>query len=407
MNFKESILIALGALRANKLRSLLTLLGIVLGVMTVISTTTIIEGINASFRKEMEIIGSNTFYVRKFPAIVTGHEQEKYRNRKEVTIEQAEAIRERATLVSYVEPESFTGGHRVRYGGERTNPDVTIMGSGVGFQVLNGRFIDEGRFIREMDIRANRKVCVIGLDIVEKLFPFEDPIDKDIRVGPEKFRVIGVLEEKGNTFGQSQDNMVIMPYTTFRNVFGKDQFIQIAIQAKDPEQLAQTIDEVVGIMRVERKVRPGQDNDFEILTRDSIMDTYNQITGVIFAAAVGIAMISLLVGGIGIMNIMLVSVTERTREIGIRKSMGAKKRDILWQFVVEAVVLAAFGGLVGIAVGLGIGELIGAVTPLPAAVPVWAVITGLVFSSAVGMFFGIFPAAKAAKLDPIVALRAE
>jgi len=407
MNLKESIIIALGALRANKLRSFLTLLGIVLGVMTVISMMTIIEGINSNFRKDMEVVGSNRFYVSKFPAIITGHTQEKYRNRKDVSIELAEAIKERSKLVKYVSPELSTNGHRVRYGNEKTKADVQIQGGGVDYQVLNGRFIEQGRFLQEMDIRAARKVCVIGLDIVEKLFHFEDPIGKFVRVGPEKFTIIGVLEEKGSTFGFSQDNMVVMPYTTSQNVFGKDQFMQITVQAKDPERLSEAIDEVIGILRVERKVPPGKDNDFEILTQDSLMDTFKQITGVVFAAAVGIAFISLLVGGVGIMNIMLVSVTERTREIGVRKALGAKNKQILWQFIIESIILSAFGGLIGVIIGLGIGELIGAISPLPAAVPVWAVFGGLAFSSGVGLFFGIYPAAKASKLDPIVALRAE
>jgi len=368
---------------------------------------TIIEGINATMRRELETVGTNTFYVRKFPAIVTGHMAEKYRNRKDITVEQAEAIKERARYVSRVTPEIYTFGQRVKYGGEKTNPDVYVVGGAEDWQLINGRYVSQGRFLQEMDVRSRRKVCVVGMDIVETLFPFQNPIGEEVRVGPDKFEILGVLEEKGSTFGQSDDNMVVVPYTTFMSVFGKEQFIQIAVQARDPALLPATIDEVVGILRTERKVPPGADNDFEILTKDSLMETWKNLTGVVFAAAVGIAMISLLVGGIGIMNIMLVSVTERTREIGIRKALGAKKREILWQFIVEAVVLSGVGGLIGVGFGLGLGQLIGVISPLPAAVPVWAIFGGLLFSSGVGLFFGIFPAAKAAKLDPIVALRYE
>ena len=407
MYIKESIAVAMGALRTNKIRSVLTTLGIVIGVMTVIGMMTIIRGINATVEEQLELVGTNTFYVRKFPAIMTPHTMRKYRNRKDVTIEQAEAIMERATLVSRVTPELYAMGQRVRFGGEKTNADVGVIGAAEDWQIVNGRFVDSGRFLQPMDIRSSRKVCIIGKDIVETLFPFSDPIGTEVRVGPEKFMVVGVLEEKGSTFGQSEDNYAIIPYSTFQDIYGKRQFVQIAVQAIRPELLDATIDEVIGILRVERKVPPGEENDFEILTRDSLMDTWQNLTKVVFAAAIGIAMISLMVGGIGIMNIMLVSVTERTREIGIRKSIGAKRRDILWQFIVEAIVLSAVGGLIGIVMGVGLGKLVGAVTPLPAAVPVWAVFVGLGFSSMVGLFFGIYPAAKAARLDPIVALRHE
>ena len=407
MEIKESFLIAIGALRTNKLRAVLTTLGIVIGVTTVIGMMTIIRGINVTVEKQLSLVGTNTFYIRKFPAIVTGRTMRQYRNRKDITVAQAEAIKKRATLVSMVTPELYTWGERVKYGGKKTNPDVVVYGGSSEWQAINGIFVQNGRFLEPMDIHSSRRVCVIGMDIVEALFPFEDPIGAKIRVGPGKFRVVGVFEKKGSIFGSSQDNIVVMPYTTFQLVYGKRRFTQIAAQARSPEILDAAIDEAIGILRVERKVPPGKPNDFEILTKDSLMETWKNLTKVVFAAAVGIAMISLLVGGIGIMNIMLVSVTERTREIGIRKSIGATRRDILWQFIVEAVVLAAVGGVIGIIMGLGLGWLIGAVTPLPAAVPLWAVFVGLGFSSMVGLFFGIYPAAKAARLNPIVALRYE
>jgi putative ABC transport system permease protein len=408
MDIKESFVIAWEALRTNKLRAILTTLGIVIGVMTVIGMMTIIEGINASVEEQLSIVGTNTFWIQKYPAIqMGGHTRRQYRNRKDIKAEYAEIIKQQAKLVTTVSPEVATWGERVRYGKEKTNADVLVYGGTEDWQMVNGRFVDIGRFLQEMDVRGSRRVCVIGTDIVETLFPFGDPEDKDIRVGPNKFRVVGVLEEKGNVFGQSQDNMVVIPHTAFRQIFGDERDVSIGIQTESPVYLDAAMDEVIGILRTQRKVPPGKPNDFEIVTQDSLMDTWRNLTGIVFAAAIGIASISLLVGGIGIMNIMLVTVTERTREIGIRKSIGAKKKDILWQFIVEAVLLSAVGGVIGVIFGIGLGKLVGAVTPLRAEVPIWAIFLGLGFSSMVGLFFGIYPAGKAAKLDPIVALRHE
>jgi len=407
MDIKESLLIALSALRTNKLRAVLTTLGIVIGVMTVIGMMTIVRGINATVEEQFAQIGTNTFYVQKYPAVRTGRLDEKYRNREDLTVEHAEAVKKRATLVSRVNPELYMWGQRVRYRGEKTNPDIVLYGASEDWQVINGRYVESGRFIKSFDIRSSRKVCVIGMDIKETLFPFIDPVGQFVRVGPAKLQVIGVLEEKGSTFGQSEDNIVAIPYTTFHKVFGEEWGMNIAVQARNPELINAAIDEVIGILRVERKVPPGKENDFEIITRDSLTETWRNLTGVVFTASIGIAMISLLVGGIGIMNIMLVSVTERTREIGIRKSIGARKKDILWQFIVEAIVLSGLGGIIGIIFGIGLGQLVGAATPIPSVVPVWSIFVGLGFSSAVGLFFGIYPASKAARLDPIAALRHE
>jgi len=408
MEIKESFLIAMGALRTNKLRAILTTLGIVIGVMTVIGMMTIIEGINSSVAEQLSIIGTNTFWVQKYPAIqMGGHTRRQYRNRKDIKVEHAEAIKTRASLVTLVSPEQATWGERVKYGGEKTNADVLVYGASEDWQILNGRFVQNGRFLQQMDIHASRRVCIIGTDIVETLFPFQNPIGEEVRVGPNKFRVVGVLEEKGSVFGQSQDNMVVLPYSSFQNIFGHERDISIGIQTESPELLDAAMDEVIGILRTERKVPPGAPNDFEVITQDSLMDAWRNLSSIVFAAAIGIASISLLVGGIGIMNIMLVTVTERTREIGIRKSIGAKKKDILWQFIVEAIVLSAVGGIIGIVLGIGLGKLVGAVTPLRADVPIWAIFLGLGFYSMIGLFFGVYPAGKADKVDPIVALRHE
>jgi len=248
----------------------------------------------------------------------------------------------------------------------------------------------------------------LGTDIVEELFPFEDPIGKIVRINADRFEVIGVFEKQGSRFGQSQDNLVVIPISTFARFYGmKNRSIHITVQAQSAELYQTAMDQTIGVLRKERKVPPGEPNDFEIFSSESLVQTFNNITRIARVVAVVIVSFSLLVAGIGITNIMLVSVTERTREIGIRKSVGAKKRDVLLQFLFEAVVFCQVGGLVGIVMGIATGKLVDLVTPLPAAIPVWTVILGLGFCTLVGLITGIYPAYKAARLDPIVALRYE
>jgi putative ABC transport system permease protein len=292
----------------------------------------------------------------------------------------------------------------VRYKREKTNPDVFLLGTDENWAATNAFFVENGRFLTPVDLQYRRPVCTLGLTIVEKLFPFEDPLDKEVLIDGNRFTVVGIMEEKGTFFGQNRDNLAFIPISTFEKLYGEKRSLQIGIKARTPEILEEAMDEVIGILRVERGVPPGAPNDFEIMTRDSLMDSWRNLTSIVFAAALGICLISLLVGGIGVMNIMLVSVTERTREIGLRKAVGARRRDILLQFIAEAVVICEIGGLIGVLIGLGVGKLIGAVTSLPVAVPIWSIIVGLGFVSIVGLFFGIYPAAKAARLRPIDAL---
>ncbi|OQX96316.1 hypothetical protein B6I21_01285 [candidate division KSB1 bacterium 4572_119] len=407
MNIKESLAVSLDALRANKMRSVLTTLGIVIGVTTIIGMMSIVQGLQNYMVGELSVLGSNTFQVQKNPPIQTGRLDEKYRNRKKITLEHAMAIKEHATLVKSVGPETWHWGDAIRYKDKKTNPDVVIVGGTTEFQTSNNYFVDEGRFLSETDVEYSRRVVILGLDIVEVLFPHTNPIGKNVRVAAHKFKVIGTTEKQGNSFGESKDNRVLMPITTFHKIFGDRRSLHVTVQVKNPKQMNEAIEQVTGILRAVRKVPPGKPNDFEIFTSESLIDTFNDMSRSVKLAAIGIALISLLVGGIGIMNIMLVSVTERTREIGIRKSMGAKRLDILWQFVIEAVILGNIGGAIGIIFGVLIGVGIGAATPLPTAIPIWAVLLGIGFCSIVGLFFGIYPAAKAAKLDPIVALRYE
>ena len=407
MDLKENLSISFDALRGNKMRSILTTLGIVIGVTTIIGMMSIIQGLQNFMVKELSVLGSNTFQIQKNPPIQMGRLDEKYRNRKPITLEQALAVKKYAKLVKAVGPEVWYFGEVIRYRDKKTNPDILIIGATPEFQVANNYFVSSGRFISETDVDHNRNVVVLGLDIVETLFPHSDPVGQSIRLGANKVKVIGTLEKQGSIFGQSRDNRIIVPVTTFQNMYGERRSLSVTVQVKDPRFMQEAMDQVIGILRTVRKVPPGEPNDFEVFTSESLIDTFNDMSFSVKVAAIGIALISLLVGGIGIMNIMLVSVTERTREIGIRKAVGAKRKDILWQFVIEAVILGNIGGVIGILGGVIIGLFIGLVTPLPTAIPVWAVFLGIGFCSLVGLFFGIYPAAKAARMEPITALRYE
>ncbi len=406
MDLRESVWMALESIRTNKVRAILTTIGIVFGVLAIIAMQTLVKGFDARVGKQLSMIGSGTFYVQKYPAIQVGG-MERYRNRKDITMREVNAIEKRARLVKFLTPYLSQFGITVKFKGKHTNPSVVAYGGNAFWAIVNGYNIKEGRFITRSDVKSTRDVCILGMDIVDKLFPFEDPVGKQVLINGHKMRVLGVFEEKGRFFGFSSDNIVFIPVTTFFKYFGSRRSIDIALQAERPELIAPAIDEITGILRAVRRVPPGKPNDFEIVTRESLLETWGRISGYISIVATAIAAMSLIVGGIGIMNIMLVSVTERTREIGIRKALGAKRRDILWQFVVEAVILSEVGGILGVIFGVVGGKILGLVLKLPSAVPVWAVFVGIGFSSLVGLFFGIFPAFKAAKLHPIEALRYE
>ncbi|HNY89952.1 MAG TPA: ABC transporter permease [bacterium] len=408
MVLTDTFHLALSAFRSNKMRSLLTLLGIIIGVMTIIAMQSLITGLRKSINEQVSSLGSSVFQVQKFPAINMGpHDHDKYRNRKDITYADALAVRERVTAAKAVGAEVWNWGAELRYKDRKTLPNIQLAGVTPEFLENNGLEIAEGRFITAEDVDLNVAVTVIGADVVDKLFPFEDPLGKDIKLMGRRFEVVGIFEKKGSAFGQSQDNRIAIPFFQFTRLYGKERSINITVQAATPALVETATEQTIGVMRTQRKVKPGIENDFEIYSNETITGFFDNITKYVRIVAIAIASISLLVAGVGIMNIMLVSVTERTREIGIRKSVGAKRSDILWQFLIEAIVLSELGGLIGIMLGLGIGKLVDALTPIPAAVPVWTVFLGLIFCSFVGLVFGVYPALKAARMDPITALRYE
>jgi len=407
MNFDEGIKLAFQTVKANKMRSFLTTLGIVIGVMSVIGMMSIINALDRYMTNALSAIGGNVFWIQKYPAVQMGHLDHKYRMRKDLKYEHAEAIMRNATLVSAVSAEFYRWGKTIKYKDLATNANVLVYGGDEYWMDVNGRNISEGRAISRMDVQHRRQVIVLGTDIVEKLFPFSYPIGEEVKIDGIRYEVIGVMEKMGQAMMGNQDNVVTIPNSTFIKTYGDWGSINIAVKAKSPELILEAMDQVTAVLRIARKVPPGEENDFEVVTADSIMDTLRNITGFVFIAAVIICAISLLVGGIGIMNIMLVSVTERTREIGIRKAIGAKKRHILTQFMTEAVGICLFGGIIGILLGVVIGLLIAQALKLPPVIPLWSVFVGMGFSLVIGVIFGTYPAMKAANLAPIEALRYE
>jgi putative ABC transport system permease protein len=402
----EGVRIAFEALRSYKMRSILTTLGIIIGVTTVITIVALIQGLNGAFSKQISAIGTDTLYIQKFPWMMSGDDWFKYRNRRNITVEEAEAVKTNSTLALAVAPNLETR-RSIKFE-EKTLERVEIIGTTADYLITSNAMPETGRFMSENDVSANRSVCVIGYEVASKLFDRSDPIGKRINIGGRKFRVIGVLGKKGNMFGFNMDTFAVIPVGAFQSAFGSQRrWVTIEVKVKSPALIEEAEYELTGIMRRVRQLPIGKENDFAINKQSMLMDFYNNFTRILWAVAIGVGAISLLVGGIGIMNILLVSVTERTREIGIRKAIGARKSDILWQFLIESMMICAIGVIIGVGLAIGIAQLIAATTPLPAAITWWVVFLGLGFVVTIGLFFGIYPASKAARLNPIEALRYE
>jgi putative ABC transport system permease protein len=413
----DSVIMSLQAIRANKLRSSLTLVGIVLGVASIIAVMTGISVVQGTMEQEMSVLGAQTFQVQKWPAgFATDEERREAMRRPPMTLSDAKAIRDNVASVDIVGSEIWEFGFKAEYRGEETNDNVQICGGTPEYPQNNTHFVGYGRNISQTDVRAARKVVVIGYALAQRLYPFVDPVGRDIRVDGREYKVVGVFDEKKSAFGGGYDNYVLMPVTTFVNTYGMtdrngfQRSVNITVHAKSPELINDAIEETRQVLRRVRGVRRGEKDNFEYFNSESMIGEFNQMTAGIKVGAFIIGIIALLVAGIGIMNIMLVSVTERTKEIGIRKALGAKPRFILRQFLLEAVVLCNVGGVIGVLVGFGIGNMMvkmGISSSFETVVPVgWAVV-GLLFCTAVGVIFGMLPAIKASRLNPIDALRYE
>lgn len=416
---RENVSFATSAIAAHKLRSGLTVLGIVIGVATVIAMVSIIQGFNNSVIRNFEAFGASLVQFQKYdPRFGHGTRDESQRKRKNLTIEDAAALRRLVPAMAAVSPERYwprAAGPdavpvpEIKYRGREATPD-TIVGVTEDYPAANNHFAGHGRFITAGDVARSAPVIVIGADVEDALFAGEPPLGKQVLLRGRRYEVIGVTERLGSSLGGSRDAIAFLPITTFDSHFPwirRDTGVNIATIPRRPEHVQQIIEEGSAVLRARRGVRFNQPNDFGIMTPDKLIGNFQQVTGGITLAMIFISSIALLVGGVGVMNIMLVSVTERTREIGIRKAIGAVKRDIVTQFLIEAMTLSAIGGLIGIGTGYLISFIVRGISPLQTATPLWAVLAGLIVSVSIGLFFGIYPAWKAARLDPIEALRYE
>jgi len=400
---------AIDAIRQNKLRSILTLLGISIGVFSVIGVMTAIRTLESSVNSGLNVFAANTFVIQKWPEIEFGdHGKRKYRNRKNITIDQYKKLKERAKLPLLVSAADGTSVRNVQYRNKEVKNSVELFGGDDGTIRFYNTFLAEGRNFVPDDIRYSRNVCVLGMDVVDRLFPFEDPLSKKIQINGLDYIVIGITERQGEAFGQSKDNFIAIPISSFLEKFSNRwSSLRIHVESTSQETYDKTRDEVIGLLRSIRKVPPELDNDFEIVSNTEMIEQFSSFTNGVKIFALAVSVIALVVAGIGIMNIMLVSVTERIKEIGIRKAIGATKQDILTQFLMEAVFLSEFGGIAGIILGVAGGNIVAVVFNIPAVIPIdWAFI-GLFVCSAIGIGFGIYPAWRAAQLDPIESLRFE
>ncbi len=406
--FLDNMRLALGTFVANPLRSLLTLIGIVIGVATVVSMMALIEGLRLKVNHDLSFLGANTFEVSKWPSGFGRYNWRKYAMRPDLTVEDTEAILERSPSVLRVAAADDEGGQKVSTADAETRPSVFVVGATPTYEETAGITVAQGRFFGEVDEVEGRAVVVLGLDVVDVLFPGQDPLGKEVRIRGRPYRVIGVLKKRGSFLGMvSLDNMALMPLRSFLSVYGMQRSLDISVQATSPELLEKAQAETRTLLRARHKLKPGDADDFDMTTNESMTKSFNQLSQVIAVASFGVCLLSLVVGGIGILNIMLVSVTERTREIGVRKALGARRKRILAQFATEAVVLALVGGAIGVGMGYGLAFLGRWMLGFHTVVPLWAVALSLVMSSGVGLVFGIYPAARAARLDPVEAMRAD
>jgi putative ABC transport system permease protein len=406
-SFWEAVKGALQSLRGSKLRSFLTLLGIILATTTLIAVMSVISGMDVYIAQNVSSMGADGYRVQRI--VMMGFDPKKYmemlRRNPQLTKEEYEFLRQRLTMTKEI---GINAGRSVTvHRGTEISEDVGLQGASPNVGVITNIEAEEGRFLSETENDRHMNVAFIGHDLKDKFFVGASPIGQTITAEGVQFEIVGVAKAKGSIFGQSQDNFLIVPIDTYFKIWGARNGMGFAATALDHDHLAQAQEEARMLLRAYRHLRPKEDDTFSMLTSDALLDFWNQLTGAIAATAVAVVSVFLVVGGVVIMNIMLAVVTERTHEIGIRKSVGARKRDILNQFLVESAVLSASGGLIGVIIAWVVAVLVRTFTPVPMAVPVTAVVVGVTLSAVVGLFFGIYPAHTAAQLDPIEALRAE
>ncbi len=407
INFGESLSLAFSSLWESKLRTFLTLLGIIIGVLTIITVVSVIQGLNDYVYTKMAFFGANDFSVSKFSSFAsTVKEYREQMKRRDLTLEDVRLLREKASSCDLIGASDQVR-RTVKFGSAEVQNAGIIGVTAVDHLIGSVIELESGRHLLQEEEDRSRFSAVIGSDVAEKLFPRLDPVGRTIKVGPDRFRVVGVGKKLGKILGMSRDNYVRVPITTFLKTFGSRRSLSINVHTSSPEAMARAQDEVRTILRSKRKLSYDKPDDFSFQTSETFIQFYKTATNGIYFAMIGIASIALLVGGIVVMNIMLVAVTERTKEIGIRMAIGARRKDILVQFLIESSAIAGIGGLIGIVLGVAAAKIISAATSLPSTVDPGSVIAGIVMSTTLGLFFGIYPANKAAKLDPVVALRSE
>ena len=403
---KDSIVIALQAIWSNKLRSFMTVLGNIVAVTSIVTVVTLIQGMNAMVSDAIvSDVGADSFTVQRRPPIRSQDDEERMRNNPLLTLQEARAIRSFSPAVKAVMAQASRGA-TVGYRDQELD-SISIQGVTSEYADFGSFNAERGRMMSTIEVDRSQPVAVIGFDLADRLFGELNPLEKNIKIAGIPFRVVGVSEKKGSFFGNSQDNFAVIPLGAYQKLFGARQSLTLTVKPTSTEALPEAMDDAIVALRVSRHLKPNQPDNFGMFTFDTILNLYHQVTNGVFAVLVGIVALSLVVGGIVIMNIMLMVVSERTREIGLRKALGAKRKDIMAQVLTESITLSTFGGMIGILLGFLAATAISGLTPLPARLEPWSVVLGIGITAGVGLFFGAYPASRAAALDPIEALRRE